>query len=135
MTETAPRSVRKAAPSQPGKLVPLDDYLAATQPELAAAQAAPVEAATDIPLSPAAALAAAFEPTPEEAAPAPVVVRKAPTRIRKADHADPGRGPGRDAAPARASRRRRAVLTRPAAVSQPATASATRNTPSSCAAA
>ncbi len=93
VTETAPRSVRKAAPSQPGKLVPLDDYLAATQPELAAAPAAPVEAATDIPLSPAAALAAAFEPTPEEAAPAPVVVRKAPTRIRKADLPTPEEAP------------------------------------------
>ena len=92
------RTVRKAAPAPAGKLVPLDEYLAATQPELAAEElaAAPVEVA----LSPAAALAAAFEPTPEEAAPVPVVVRKAPTRIRKADL------PPKDEAPAEAPRPR-----------------------------
>jgi myo-inositol-1(or 4)-monophosphatase len=89
----AARSVRKAAPSQPGKLVPLDDYLAATQPELAAAPA-PAENAGDVPLSPAAALAAAFDPAPAEAeAAAPVVVRKAPTRIRKADLPAPEEAP------------------------------------------
>ncbi|MDQ5896591.1 MAG: monophosphatase [Pseudomonadota bacterium] len=78
------RTVRKAAPTQPGKLVPLDEYLAATQPELDA-EPQKAELPIDVPLSPAAALAAAFEPMPEEAAPAPVVIRKAPTRIRKED--------------------------------------------------
>ncbi len=39
----------------------------------------------EIPMTPAQALAAAFEDTPEEEKPAPVVTRKPPTRIRKAD--------------------------------------------------
>ena len=54
-----------------------------------------------MPLSPAAALAAAFEPMPEEAAPAPVVTRKAPTRIRKEDM------PPKEEAPTEAPRRGR----------------------------
>ena len=95
------RTVRKAAPTQPGKLVPLDEYLAATQPELDAEPPKAAELPVDVPLSPAAALAAAFEPTPEEAAPVPVVVRKAPTRIRKADL------PPKEEAPAEAPRRSR----------------------------
>ena len=97
---TPTRTVRKAAPTQPGKLVPLDEYLAATQPELEA-EAPKAELPVDVPLSPAAALAAAFEPMPEEAAAAPVVIRKAPTRIRKEDM------PPKEEAPAEAPRRGR----------------------------
>ena len=97
---TPTRTVRKAAPTQPGKLVPLDEYLAATQPELEA-EAPKAELPIDVPLSPAAALAAAFEPMPEEAAAAPVVIRKAPTRIRKEDM------PPKEEAPAEAPRRGR----------------------------
>jgi myo-inositol-1(or 4)-monophosphatase len=74
-------------------LTPLDVFIAETQPalvaELAAEEAAEQAAekpAFDIPLSPAAALAAAFEPMPEaEAAPAPVVTIRKPTRIKKED--------------------------------------------------
>ena len=95
---TPTRTVRKAAPTQPGKLVPLDEYLAATQPELEA-EAPKAELPIDVPLSPAAALAAAFEPMPEEAAAAPVVTRKAPTRIRKEDM------PPKEEAPTEAPRR------------------------------
>ena len=75
-------------------LTPLDVFIAETQPELVAELAAEQEAAEqaadkpvlDIPLSPAAALAAAFEPMPDaEAAPAPVVTIRKPTRIKKED--------------------------------------------------
>ena len=78
-------------------LTPLDVFIAETQPELvaelaaeeAAEQAAELAAEKpvfDIPLSPAAALAAAFEPMPDaEAAPAPVVTIRKPTRIKKED--------------------------------------------------
>ena len=78
-------------------LTPLDVFIAETQPELvaelaaeeAAEQAAELAAENpvfDIPLSPAAALAAAFEPMPDaEAAPAPVVTIRKPTRIKKED--------------------------------------------------
>ena len=78
-------------------LTPLDVFIAETQPELvaelaaeeAAEQAAELAAdkpVFDIPLSPAAALAAAFEPMPDaEAAPAPVVTIRKPTRIKKED--------------------------------------------------
>jgi myo-inositol-1(or 4)-monophosphatase len=74
-------------------LTPLDVFIAETQPELVAelaAEEAAEQAAEkpmfDIPLSPAAALAAAFEPMPDaEAAPAPVVTIRKPTRIKKED--------------------------------------------------
>jgi myo-inositol-1(or 4)-monophosphatase len=78
-------------------LTPLDEFIAETQPELvaelaaeeAAEQAAELAAEKpvfDIPLSPAAALAAAFEPMPDaEAAPAPIVTIRKPTRIKKED--------------------------------------------------
>ena len=74
-------------------LTPLDVFIAETQPELVAelaAEEAAEQAAEkpvfDIPLSPAAALAAAFEPLPDaEAAPAPVVTIRKPTRIKKED--------------------------------------------------
>jgi myo-inositol-1(or 4)-monophosphatase len=74
-------------------LTPLDVFIAETQPELVAelaAEEAAEQAAEkpvfDIPLSPAAALAAAFEPMPDaNAAPAPVVTIRKPTRIKKED--------------------------------------------------
>jgi myo-inositol-1(or 4)-monophosphatase len=74
-------------------LTPLDVFIAETQPELVAelaaeeaAEQAAEQPAYDIPLSPAAALAAAFEPMPDaEAAPAPVVTIRKPTRIKKED--------------------------------------------------
>lgn len=83
--------------SSSSTLTPLDVFIAETQPELvaelaaeeAAEQAAELAAEKpvyDIPLSPAAALAAAFEPMPDaEAAPAPVVTIRKPTRIKKED--------------------------------------------------
>jgi myo-inositol-1(or 4)-monophosphatase len=74
-------------------LTPLDVFIAETQPELVAelaaeeaAEQAAEKPAFDIPLSPAAALAAAFEPMPDaDAAPAPVVTIRKPTRIKKED--------------------------------------------------
>ena len=94
-------------------LTPLDVFIAETQPELvaelaaeeAAEQAAELAAEKpvfDIPLSPAAALAAAFEPMPDaEAAPAPVVTIRKPTRIKKED-----RPPKEEPAPERKRSRR-----------------------------
>jgi myo-inositol-1(or 4)-monophosphatase len=81
------------ARSSAATLTPLDVFIAETQPELVAKLAAEEAAGQaaekpllDIPLSPAAALAAAFEPMPDaEAAPAPVVTIRKPTRIKKED--------------------------------------------------
>jgi myo-inositol-1(or 4)-monophosphatase len=82
-----------SARSGAAALTPLDVFIAETQPELVAelaAEEAAEQAAEkpvfDIPLSPAAALAAAFEPMPDaNAAPAPVVTIRKPTRIKKED--------------------------------------------------
>lgn len=88
---TTPSGAESIAPARSSSttLTPLDVFIAETQPELVAELAAEQEAekATfDIPLSPAAALAAAFEPMPDaEAAPAPVVTIRKPTRIKKED--------------------------------------------------
>jgi len=92
-TATGPDTIAPARSSST-TLTPLDVFIAETQPELVAELAAEQEAAEqaadkpafDIPLSPAAALAAAFEPMPDaEAAPAPVVTIRKPTRIKKED--------------------------------------------------
>jgi myo-inositol-1(or 4)-monophosphatase len=94
---TGADTIAPARSSSSTTLTPLDVFIAETQPELvaelaaeeAAEQAAELAAEKpmfDIPLSPAAALAAAFEPMPDaEAAPAPVVTIRKPTRIKKED--------------------------------------------------
>ena len=96
-TSTTGTDTIAPARSSSTTLTPLDVFIAETQPELvaelaaeeAAEQAAELAAEKpvfDIPLSPAAALAAAFEPMPDaEAAPAPVVTIRKPTRIKKED--------------------------------------------------
>jgi myo-inositol-1(or 4)-monophosphatase len=92
-TTTADTDTIAPARSSAATLTPLDVFIAETQPELVAelaAEQAAEQAAEkplfDIPLSPAAALAAAFEPMPDaEAAPAPVVTIRKPTRIKKED--------------------------------------------------
>ncbi len=90
---TGTDTIAPARSSSSTTLTPLDVFIAETQPELVAelaaeeaAEQAPEKPVFDIPLSPAAALAAAFEPMPDaEAAPAPVVTIRKPTRIKKED--------------------------------------------------
>lgn len=92
-TSTTGTDTIAPARSRSTTLTPLDVFIAETQPELVAelaAEEAAEQAADkpvfDIPLSPAAALAAAFEPMPDaEAAPAPIVTIRKPTRIKKED--------------------------------------------------